>query len=510
MSGAPHGGVDARQGGDPATATLASPGATAVTVQLRLVDPSSEMSSLIVTASPSTVGSPQSYSDRGSAIDAVPPTASSSSLPASAIRSTGIGPPVEVDAVGVVGVVGVVAGELALGAVAGSLTWLLLGPESSAHPAVARQATRTIDRMMLPCRRMASRLRRGARSGRDRIPRMRARDSVVLPAALLLALASGCGSTPSAPDRAQPTQSSTIPRALELSEDEPARDPRQALALVPDSATLLTITDYDAIRARIGVNDLTSDSLMADRTGFWEQARRESVMLTDGLLREDNSVFMLDHGFTQDDVDWEARFTGPDGPGYVVAFRPDLDMSRVRGALEEKVLAGARVLAGEHLLVKGVADDGARVWAMDPALRKLTEVGAESMYLRRGCVPVQDALGVDASYEDQEALVAAADPTYLRPLDAFSVSFGDQVATARLGRDRTDLHERAHLVGLWPDTGEIGLEDGFEGLAVADPSTGRIGLRVVDPVAAATLTLDEMLPFAVCNEVLPFEEPTGL
>jgi hypothetical protein len=339
---------------------------------------------------------------------------------------------------------------------------------------------------------------------------MRARVSVVLPAALLLALASGCGGTPSAPDRAQPTPSATIPSALELAEDEPARDPRQALALVPDSATVLTITDYDAIRARLGVNELTSDSLQADRTAFWEEAGRESVMLTDGLLRADNSVFMLDHGFTQDDVDWEAHFSGPDRAGYAVAFRPDLDMSLVRGALKEKALAGAKVLAGEHLLVKGVAHDGDPVWAMDEGLRTLTEAGAESTYLRRGCVPVQDALGADATVEDQDALVDIADPTYLRPLEAFSVSFGDQVATARLGRDRTDLHERAHLVGLWPDTGGIGLQEGFEGLAVADPSTGRIGLRVVDPLAAAALTLGEMLPFAVCNEVLAFEEPSGL
>jgi hypothetical protein len=507
MSGAPHGGVDARQGGDPATATLASPGATAVTVQLRLVDPSSEMSSLIVTASPSTVGSLQSYSLRGSAMEAVSPTASSSSLPASAIRRTGIAPPVVV----VAGeVVGVVVGELALGAVAGSSTCTLLGPESSPHPARSRHIKMAVEPSLLSRRRMASRLRRGRPSGRARILRMRARLSVSVGAGVLLFLASGCGSTPTAPDRAQPQPTPTIPSALELTDNEPARDPRQALALVPDSATVLTITDYDAIRARIGVNDLTSDSLMTDRTAFWEQAAHESVLLTRGLLREDNSVFMLDHGFTQDDVDWEARFTGPAGSGYAVAFRPDLDMDRVRGALKERALVGATLLDGEHLLVKGVADDGDPVWAMDPALRKLTETGAESTYLRRGCVPVQVALGVDATYEDQAALVAAADPTYLRPLEAFSVSFGDQVATARLGIDRIDLHERAHLVDLWPDTGGVGLEDGFEGLAVADPSTGRIGLRVVDPVAAATLTLTEMLPFAACNEVLPFEEPTGL
>lgn len=306
---------------------------------------------------------------------------------------------------------------------------------------------------------------------------------MIVPVGVLLA--SGCGSTSPAPDRTQPEPSQTIPTSLELADDEPARDPRQALTLVPDSATVLTITDFEAIMAGGGA----------------------SVQLTHGLLPADDGTFLVEHGFGQGDVDWEAHFSGPDGSGYVVAFRPDLDMSLVRGALRVKALRGAIVLDDEHLLVKGTAAEGDPVWAMDAELRRLTEVGAESTYLRRGCVPVTDALGEGATYTDQAELVAAADPTYLRPLEAFSVSFDDQVATARLGADRIDLHERADLVELWPDVGGVDLLEGFEEFAVADPSTGRIGLRVVEPVAAAELTLAERLPFAVCNEVESLEEP---
>ena len=41
------------------------------------------------------------------------------------------------------------------------------------------------------------------------------------------------------------------------------------------------------------------------------------------------------------------RFTGPEGPGYVLAFRPDLDMAKVEGALGEKTLGFAgRVFDG--------------------------------------------------------------------------------------------------------------------------------------------------------------------
>jgi hypothetical protein len=45
---------------------------------------------------------------------------------------------------------------------------------------------------------------------------------------------------------------------------------------------------------------------------------------------------------------------------------------------------------------------------------------------------------------------------------------------------------------------------------VGDPGTGRIGYDVPRPGAAAALTLLEELPFAVCNEVSPVAEPTGL
>jgi hypothetical protein len=339
--------------------------------------------------------------------------------------------------------------------------------------------------------------------------------STLLAALVVAFVLTSCGSTPqrTAPDP-EPSATPTIPANLRVPPGQPVSDPRRVLALVPEDAEVLTITDFDAVRARFGVDDLSSDDLMTDRSAFWEQASRESVLLTDGLLREDGSRFMLDHGFTQDDVDWEARFTGPGGAGYVVAFRPGLDMARVRGALKDKqlrkTLAGAEVLAGEHLLVKGVAEAGAPVWAMDADLAALTEVGAESTYLQKSCVPVRTALGPDATFEDQDALVARQDPTFLRPLDGFSVSFSDRVATARLGLDRIDLHDRADLTEVWPETGPVDFGDAFEGLAVADPPTGRIGLQVADPAAAAGLTLAERLPFAVCNEVEPFEEPTGL
>lgn len=305
----------------------------------------------------------------------------------------------------------------------------------------------------------------------------------------------------------------TIPGPFLPSTDTPVRDPRTVLSMVPADASALTVTDWDAIRARLGFNDLTSNDTMTERSEFWERAGQSSVLLSRGLLREDNSRLMLDFGFTQDDVDWEARFSGPGGAsGYVLAFRPGQDMTQVQAAVEAKVDAvrGARVLPEQRLLVSGVAAQGDRVWAMDPTWLGLTGELGETSYFRQGCVPVTDALGPDATSEDLDALLTQMDPTYFRPLEAFSIEFAGQVATARLGVDRMDLHDRADLAEIWPTTGPVHFAEGFDGLPVADPPTGRIGLRITDPLAAAELTLTETLPFAVCNEVLPIPEPTGL
>ncbi|QIX25155.1 hypothetical protein ncot_00060 [Nocardioides sp. JQ2195] len=340
---------------------------------------------------------------------------------------------------------------------------------------------------------------------------MRPTRAVAVLLAVGLAL-SGCGGNDeSKKDRAEPTPTA-IPKDLQLPESSPVHDPRRVLALVPADAEVLTLTDYDEIRERLGYPDLTSDDLMTDRTAFWERADKDAVMLTDGLLRDQHSRLWLDYGFTQDDVDWEARFTGPDGSGYVLGFRPDQDMGEVVKAVKDDVapLEDATVLAEQHLVVSGIADEGDPVWASDPTLMDLPAVGAESSYVHRGCIPVNEALGPDADFEDQDALTSKYDVRGLMPLDAFSVNFDDATATARTDRDRADLLARKDLIDVWPEVGSITWQDGFEGMPVADPSSGRIGWRVRNPVAAANLVLTDHLPFAVCNEMVPLDEPTGL
>ena len=326
--------------------------------------------------------------------------------------------------------------------------------------------------------------------------------AALVSAVLLLALA-GCDDVPppDADRSAAPARLSGTPSY------DPRAEPAEAvLPLVPATATTLSVTDLDEVRRQLGVPDLTSEDPMTDRSGFWARAETDAPLLAEGLLRAGGSRLALDYGFTEDDVDWEAHFRGPDGSGWVLGLRPGLDLGPVRRAVGDGVagLAGARVVAGEHLLVSGTAADAHESWATDPAVVGLVGERAEATYVRRGCVPFTDALGPDAGGDQQERVAGRV--SELDGLDAFAVSFGDHLATVRLAAGRTDLFDRLHLGDHWP---AHAFGEAFHS-GVADPATGRIGYDVPRPPLAARLVLGEELPFAVCNAVTPVPEPTGL
>ncbi|WP_203338200.1 hypothetical protein [Nocardioides limicola] len=338
---------------------------------------------------------------------------------------------------------------------------------------------------------------------------MRARRPVW--AIVLTALAGllvACGGTPEpVPIPPRPTEAVTL---APLPAAQAPTDPRQALALVPADAETVTITNWLAIRQAAGHDGLTSEDLMVDRRDFWDKAASTSVLLTDGLLVEENSLFMLDYDFTQEDVDFEVRFRGPSGNGYILGFRSTLDMARVERAVQDRAgrLRGAEVWPDQFLAVKNVAEQGEPTWAADSDLIDLTSAQAESTYLHRGCLAFTEALGVDATYDDAEPILNGYDFEHqLRPLTAFSVSFSGDVATGRLGRDREDLAVRTELIDVWPRTSPVHLDDAFTGMPLFDPGSGRIGLTINNMRAAATLTLTHQLPFAICRGTPVVEEP---
>lgn len=293
-----------------------------------------------------------------------------------------------------------------------------------------------------------------------------------------------------------------------------------ALLATPAGATHLTVTDFDAIRDRLGVPDLTSQDLMTDRLEFWRSAEASSVLLTEGLLRTENSRYDLTYDFTQDDVDAEARWTGADGAGFLLALRPDLDLGLVQTAidgdapgLEEATLDRATASALEG------ASTG-EVWAGNSTLAAVGDVAAESLIVRNGCVPFADALGVDATVEDQDEVLAAHDVETLVDVEAVAIAFTGQQATIRLAYPRGteqaaiegDLEARLALAQDWPTTETIGFVDGFGSGSVAgvDGAVGELAFAVTNPTAAANLALADLVPLGVCTDVDLLAEPTGL
>ena len=324
--------------------------------------------------------------------------------------------------------------------------------------------------------------------------------------ALLLALVTAAVGLSACQDEPAPEP----PRTLASVEPAPAYDgtaePATAvLSLVPQSADTITVMNWDDVRVQLGLPDLTSEDLMTDRSAFWERARTDAALLTDGLLRDETSTLELDYGFTQDDVDWEARWTGDDGPGYVLALRPDLDLAGVRRAIEAGVapLEDAELVAEDHLVVSGTSD--VDVWGNEEQWAPLVDEPATATYLQRGCLPINETLGPDADAEDQEALLAEHPVTTLDELSGFGLAYGDHTATVWVEPGRVDLFERLRIGEDWPVPG---FPDVYVNGA-ADPSSGRLGYALPDPPAAAGPALLGELPFGICAEVVPFEEPTG-
>lgn len=270
-----------------------------------------------------------------------------------------------------------------------------------------------------------------------------------------------------------------------------------AMALVPEDATVLVVTDYAELRLRLELNDLTSQSRAQDRKAFWRKAERTSVLLSTGVLRGDDRRLRKRYGFSQDDVTWEALFATPTGPGWVLRLRDDVDLADAARAVADGVtsLEGAQVDTARSLITLGAADAPTASWAADPDRVALAGGTATSTYVDTACIPY------DVAFADSDAAdlapAPAAEMSALQELGSFSVAYGTDLATVRLGAARGDVFDRARLPDILPRTDPdfaLGYTD-----PVADPSGGRIGYRLGDPAVAERLARERHLPFAVCS-----------
>ncbi len=286
---------------------------------------------------------------------------------------------------------------------------------------------------------------------------------------------SGCSEDDAEPTLAPPLETATEAPQSYDPELEPAR---AVLPLVPAEATSLEVTDFDRVRLELGVGDLTGASPAGERAEFWQRADAEAPLLSDGVIRPEEQAFAAAYGFTQDDVSWEAHFRVGADEGWVVKLRDGLPLDAVERATTATSgpLAGAEVDTENLLLLNGAAPDAASSWASEEELAALVpEAPAQATHVATECVDT----------------AVPGDTGGLADLEAFSVSYGGTLATARLGEARTDVFERARLEAGPAFTRAFTHP-------VADPGPRRIGFGLGDAALAAELALTGALPFAVC------------
>ena len=280
-----------------------------------------------------------------------------------------------------------------------------------------------------------------------------------------------------------------------VTEYDASREPSAAvLALVPEGAQQLSVTDFDQLRLVLGFGTLKTSSPAPERQRFWTLARASAALST-GLLRPVAGRLMSEFRFGQDDVAWEATYTG-EASGWIIALHDDVPMANIARAVTAGVgpLKGAVVDADRHLVSSSALPDAADSWGADADLVALTGREAVATHVQRSCLDFDAVFG-----SGMQAALAAAPAAELRKLDeldAFAVALGTELVTIQLGQDRDDVFERARLAEVMPRLDpEFGL---VMTRGVADPSTGRIGYTLSDPALAAQLTRAGKLPFAVC------------
>lgn len=318
--------------------------------------------------------------------------------------------------------------------------------------------------------------------------RRRTRNAVAAALALGLALTACSGDEEPEKPAPAPTESSGP-----LGYDPDAEPAGAVLSLVPGDAVELRVTDWEQVRLDLAEPDLDGTSSAAQRRAFARKAAKQAPLMTDGVLRAADTAYQSGYGFGQDDVAWEAVFTGPSGDGWIVKFRDGLDMKKVQQAAKAGVgpLGDATVDAGTSVAGVGFAPSADASWAADGSAPDLTTQIAAGTLLRRGCLSTSQVYG--GARADQ---VAAADLAGLDELDTWAVSLGGDLATVRLGEPRPDAFDRARIADSLPRT-KPALDSALTD-AVADPRSGRIGYVVTDPTAAAELVRDDRLAFALC------------
>jgi hypothetical protein len=316
-----------------------------------------------------------------------------------------------------------------------------------------------------------------------------------------------------------------------------------AMAVIPQKAAVVTFTDVDLVKKRLGYAGVTSESPTSERFDFWERARADGVMFTGTRLYDDSSVMSLDYSWTGEDVAWEVDFVlTEDGchrsmlcdtsHGFVLGLRRDLDWSVVTKSLQDNGFAADptnvetfrtddpnapfelvhlipelhAIAGGNELGLQRISDvvDGAPPYAplLGPIYDRLDTV--ESMHAATGCVDLPTALGPDATTDDVTAFLKKNPIDDLAAPVSTTVVVSDRRAAdieVEVGAEAPadDLAMRQTAIESWP-----GLQTGIPFAEVAAVRGERadayefFDVEVADPPTFRAMVLTDDAPWALC------------
>jgi hypothetical protein len=334
--------------------------------------------------------------------------------------------------------------------------------------------------------------------------------------------------------------------------DQPVSgDSTLALALntVPAAATIISFTDLDQAKQRLGYEGLTSESLTRDRFDFWERARADGSLLTGTRLYDDTSQMALDYGWTGEDVRWEIDFTATEdgcvrsmlcepAHGYILGLRDDLDWRTVLESLAHNnftprtsqigqwatsdpsqpfsdllLIPQLRAVAsGNDIGIRRIAEvvEGAPSVATNTSALVNALGRVESAYVEpAGCVSLDEALGPDATDDDLDAFFKKNDPSALAEADGYAVGITDATsATVVLNQSEAtasaDAAARAPILDSWHSvqTGQP-FSQVAQADARADGAQVRIDLAVHAMPTFRSMVLTHDAPWALCPAAPP-------
>jgi hypothetical protein len=157
----------------------------------------------------------------------------------------------------------------------------------------------------------------------------------------------GVDTAASRPPLATPVTTIPAPHATSAASPTPAPAGSsgrlaQALAWAPPGTREIAFTDWAALRAAVGADDVTSASPLRDKLPLMRATSgREAIAsgFAVSFLREHAS----DWGWDSFDLDWEARFSDGGPPLYLLRFRDGTDLRRVAARFDARGFRSALV-----------------------------------------------------------------------------------------------------------------------------------------------------------------------